>query len=107
MLRSGSPPGAAPLYPRTTGTIMGPLSPRRGLPEIEFLVADVDNAVVLEKEIGTQQTAELVSQILRSGRQRSNADDSCSQAVPADAHLRSDSSPDCSGFRMDPLGINP
>ena len=35
-------------------TIGLPLSPGGGFPEIQFLVADVDNAVVLEKEVGAK-----------------------------------------------------
>jgi hypothetical protein len=33
------------------GRLRGPLSPNRDFGEIQFLVADVDNAVVLEKEV--------------------------------------------------------
>ena len=99
MIRSSSLPGAS-------STMRFPLAPGGGLSEIQSLVANVDNAVVFEKEVGTEQTTKLVSQVLRSGRQRRDANDSSSKVVLTNAKLRRDSSPNRSGFGMNSLSVD-
>jgi hypothetical protein len=60
------------------------------LPEIEIPISDVDDAVTLKKEVGSQQSAKWIGQIFRSFRQRSHADDHGTEIVPPDLQLRRD-----------------
>src|SRR5215469_7659198 len=75
-------------------------------PEVQHLVANIDHAVMLEKEVGTDQAAKWIAQILRSSRQTGDSDEHGPQAVFADVDQGSQRHSDRSFLGMDSFRIH-